>query len=596
MPPIPLQPTEESNEEPKEEVGIGALPPEIFLECVDRLLVPGPVRDVLRVASVCRNWRVLVMSDPMLWKKMCEIYYVDYEKLWGLGVGMEEGMGGEKKDDANRDPTRQARRFRAAFAAFYRVFKDSVDVYVEQVPAFRRLCAFLARKSPRTLISLRPGVRCFQVLDSRFEPPPEERDRIVKLICGLPHRDSPDFKALLLWYHFVDGQLANAHTGYGLFGNLFSGHNISLVMLPSANWRLGNWNNTLRVLAIGYCATDMRYSLIFVVDAPPRYRHLLHHVIGIGAGARFYSHGPFREFIGSYIRDLETGHISVPRGKISRFPETGRCTASAESHGIRAHISSFTMMDNDERGNHSFRLRLAFTKDCPYKTVQLASRQWTFVYRTGFTETNEGLVINGNPILDMANPFFEAVSYSVGRDLPFWEQPAGLGERPYLTRLFDPCQRMEADLFLTPGTMSTPIPGEPQIRIHLSWWLNWPMILDEDHDEAEYEAWKAETQDGGGAQPGIPGIDWKEVGPEETVSAVTNEWIEMLAAAAIPGAGVGQIIDDGVVGVDEEEEEEEDEDEEWDDMDEDLDLSDDDEEISEDEEEDDEDDEIASVD
>ena len=61
-----------------EEVTVLSLPPELLLDIISRL-IPS-VRDILDASEVCRVWHATITTDALLWKKVCQAYYLDTGK------------------------------------------------------------------------------------------------------------------------------------------------------------------------------------------------------------------------------------------------------------------------------------------------------------------------------------------------------------------------------------------------------------------------------------------------------------------------------------------------------------------------------------
>lgn len=487
------------NKPDSKETSVADLPSELFLQCAEKLIPDAA--SIVRLSSVCKKWRRIVMDDAILWQKLCFAYYVDALER----VKVRERLK-EREDAAETSTTtmsmqkacqwhngRQARWGKVIYELFYTSRKPFLDIYIEQRSIFERLSTFVETRAPKTYESFNPGMMV-------------DKTTISALVAGMPEKTAVDWRAFMVFYTWVDGQRQQSIPEHGLFGTQWyypkgtsgGGHLNSLSLLPSADLRVHNWIRGIRVLEFGSFAAMP--ELFIVVDAPPKYRHLLHHVISIDYdgdmarfSGRFFSYGRFTEFIANYVSDLEAGKYSTADGVISRHPEYGRCTDTSESHGIRVHISSFNFFDGSlDLSSHPFRLRITYTSACPYKTVQLKSRYWTFFHGSGFSETNKGNEIMGNPIMSAENPVWEAWSQSKALVYKAKDRPKKNCPRPYSTRFSDPVQRVGGKLTFVPGTVKKPLKGEGEFEINVKWWHDFPMILDDDHDAEDLERWKVE--------------------------------------------------------------------------------------------------------
>lgn len=441
------------------------LPTELLLH-VAHYLVAQP-RDLISMSLGNLSFKALY-DDTLLWKRVCETHFLD-----GL--------------DQPTDTEKTASWYRGQLGDFFEAYDGFVDEYLVQKPLFLRLKKQLELKSPQTLASLRPG-------------------RSIQQARRLFNESSPEPAALRLWFTFFDGQMMTdfnlRYYEYGFFGSYRTpnGRPVSLFWTPSRAFRHAiSFACGVRVVLFAASYPTLSHNLALVIQTPPELKFLLNHVIDFeyaqddGPTGRCMDHGLFTTFMRRHVEDLELGNRSTRGGQISLFPETGRGTVSTVARGLKIHMSTVPIRDDDPRGNWAFRLRIKWTKECPYPMVQLKKRWWTFRYHSGFTETDPGLPIGGSPVLSADDPVWEAVSYAVGREMPENELfQASLGSRVYPDARFDVLTWMRGKLDFVPGVVGSPLPGHEEFSSTFSWHVNWPMMLDEHFDVEEYERWQAE--------------------------------------------------------------------------------------------------------
>ncbi|KAJ3417626.1 F-box only protein 3 [Chytridiales sp. JEL 0842] len=126
--------------------------------------------------------------------------------------------------------------------------------------------------------------------------------------------------------------------------------------------------------------------------------------------------GTFREFLSKFVNKLEKGLKPFVQRDVVQvffdspdFPGTG----TQETQGIIVQVASWHIFHADK---FCYRIRLRYKAgECPYKTVQLKSRKWTFKTLEGDVQKVEGEgVIGLFPVLSAEKPFFEYCSYAPG--------------------------------------------------------------------------------------------------------------------------------------------------------------------------------------
>jgi hypothetical protein len=428
------------------------------------------VRDILDASEVCRVWHATITTDALLWKKVCQAYYLD--------TGKDDGSAEKDTFEPN-----DASHFFETYKGFHQGHAGGfIDLYLEQRPVFERLKLFLAEKVPKTLDFLAPGTNISSVCKR-------------KIFGKQMTLDNPQLRCLLLWASFFDGQMVEPPSlgvmRYSVLGAFLDNNGLphSLTIFPAGtegNMRTGEY--LLCFWASGMIAAD---RIALVLAAPDGKRHLVNRFIHISPDfdldsftGCYIDRGYPLDFWQSYVSDLESGKFDTSHGYISSFPESGRGTASSTSHGIRAHISTLFRLDDDPHGRHAFRLRLEWTPECPYTTVQLRARWWTFAYHSRRIDMDPGLEIGGLPILSRDNPTWEAVSYAVGIEPPDddteFESPRAFPEG-------DPVVWMAGKLDLVPGSITAPLFGTEEFSMSLKWYLNWPRWIDPDADEEQFD-------------------------------------------------------------------------------------------------------------
>ncbi|KAJ3106393.1 hypothetical protein HDU97_006378 [Phlyctochytrium planicorne] len=155
----------------------------------------------------------------------------------------------------------------------------------------------------------------------------------------------------------------------------------------------------------------------------------------------FVDLGPFEVWLERFVEEAE-GIARAPvykrLGATSAFASGGPGTAAEVTNGILLSISTIFLL---ETAKVCYRISMTYLDgQCPYPSVQLLGREWTFNYLSGMEESMSGQgVIGANPILTASNPYFQYCSYTMGGQVMYLNTP-----------LEDPLVSMEGGLWFKP--------------------------------------------------------------------------------------------------------------------------------------------------
>jgi hypothetical protein len=287
---------------------LDALPDNVLRGILLSLLPSVP--EILRLSSGRKAWRTFAFGDVELWKGVCEAYFVE--------KALPELNETDDEDTVLAAKSRWCREAFTTFGVLNTSYKGYLDDYRREFPVYQRLRQYLAQSSPRTLLTLQPGIPLRRLRS------PDQAVRGTALYFGaISRQEDPNVRAFVLWYSFFNGQswngvfdqrpygLFGAHDMEGVVGGQEEGGRGNLQVLMASSQRLPA-TGTFRtpsiipfansIVSVGLDSGTM-FQWAFVVDTPVNFRHLLHQVVYLETNeqnaysGRFIASGTFSQWI-----------------------------------------------------------------------------------------------------------------------------------------------------------------------------------------------------------------------------------------------------------------------------------------------------------